>query len=379
MYINFWYPIATADQVTNDAPFRIQVLGLKFVAFRDDAGKAHVLSDTCVHRGGSLGKGKIKNNSVMCPYHGWEFRGDGQCQLIPSIGKEGKIPARAKVDSYPTEERYGIVFAFLGDLPEAERPPIYEIEEWGKEGWRESKVIVLDVNYYYERSVENGLDPAHNEFVHPMQGFPGMEPEYRTKPLDIEEIPWGGKFLVQFFEEAVKKTQLEDLRSEPAELSAGSGHMGPNVLITWINFTKDNSMVQIFFEAPVDEHSTRIFFINMRNCMMEPENDEQVNQINLKVADEDIAVLNELDPVRTPESNIKEILMPSDQAVVKYREKLKEWEARGWRIDQNQLRAKRGDIAFAIPSPERRTSKNWVLDEIPLVSADSAKQQAAAE
>jgi phenylpropionate dioxygenase-like ring-hydroxylating dioxygenase large terminal subunit len=36
-------------------------------------------------------------------------------------------PTRAKVDSYPTVEKYGIVFAFLGDLPEAERPPMLEI------------------------------------------------------------------------------------------------------------------------------------------------------------------------------------------------------------------------------------------------------------
>ena len=30
----------------------------------------------------------------------------------------GKVPARAKIDAYPVQEKYGIVFAFLGDLPE---------------------------------------------------------------------------------------------------------------------------------------------------------------------------------------------------------------------------------------------------------------------
>ena len=37
---------------------------------------------------------------------------------IPSLGLKGKIPPRAKVDSYPVTEKYDIIFAFLGDLPE---------------------------------------------------------------------------------------------------------------------------------------------------------------------------------------------------------------------------------------------------------------------
>ena len=133
MYINFWYPVCTAEELTNEAPLPVQLLGQKFVAFRDSSGQAHVLSDTCIHRGGSLSHGKIEGDCVACPYHGWQFSGDGKCQHIPSEG-DAKPPGRAKVDAYPTEERYGIVFAFLGDLPEEERPGIYEIEQFGAEG-----------------------------------------------------------------------------------------------------------------------------------------------------------------------------------------------------------------------------------------------------
>ena len=134
-------------------------MGLNFVAFRDKEGQAHVLSDTCVHRGGSLSKGWMKDGCVVCPYHGWEYGGDGKCQTVPSIGFDGKPPARAKVDSYPVQEKYGIVFAFLGDLPEEERPTLYDIEEYDQDGWRKNELIVLDIDYYYERSIENGLDP----------------------------------------------------------------------------------------------------------------------------------------------------------------------------------------------------------------------------
>jgi len=368
MYINFWYPIVRSQDLAADKPSRVKLLGLNFVAFRDQDGKPRVLSDTCVHRGGSLGKGTVKDGCVVCPYHGWRYDAHGKCQEVPSMPGT-KIPARAKVDSYPVEERYGIVFAFLGDLPEAERPPLYEVEEFGKEGWRASEIVILELDAYFERSMENGLDPAHNEFVHPTQGNPGMEPDYLRKGLTIDNHSWGHKFFVHFNEKGMQETGLKELRGAQNELRAGSGHHGPNVLGTWINFSKTNAFHQYFFEAPVDGNHTRIFFLNTRNCMLDPSMDQRAHDANIKVAHEDIAILTELNPVRTPENNVKEILTPSDGSVVRYREFLGEWEARGWRIDMHKLGTTSGDIAYAIPSPARRESGNWVLDPVPLLPA----------
>ena len=75
------------------------------------------------------------------------------------------------------DERYGLIFAFLGDLPEAERPPILAVKEWGQEGWR---CINLEYSWTanWERSMEAGLDPAHAEFVHTGMKFAGTDEEY---------------------------------------------------------------------------------------------------------------------------------------------------------------------------------------------------------
>jgi phenylpropionate dioxygenase-like ring-hydroxylating dioxygenase large terminal subunit len=369
MYINFWYPVARCDEITNEAPFRTRILSLDFVAFRDSGGQAHVLSDTCIHRGAALGTGKIKGDCVECPYHGWQYNGTGACTLVPSLGKDQKPPARAKVDSYPIQERYGIVFAFLGDLPEGERPPLYDIEEYEQEDWRANKLVVFEVDYYFERSVENGLDPAHNEFVHPKQGAPGMVQDFINSPIPVEDIgDWGSKFIIPFIQ--IKKQQglmKEEAVRDPEDLEGGSGHLGPNQLITWLHFSKENMFHQYFFEAPIDENRTRIFFVNMRHFMMEPENDQRIVDINMEIAQEDIDLLEKLNPVRTPESTTKEVLVPADLPVVRYREYLKDWEGRGWRIDMQRMAELRGDVAVAIPCPGRRLSGNWVLDEVPMI------------
>jgi hypothetical protein len=160
--------------------------------------------------------------------------------------------------------------------------------------------------------------------------------------------------------------------------AAGSWYQGPNQLVTWIDLTATNSFHQYLFEAPVNDHSTRIFFVNMRNWLMEDKHDQRIEEVTLQVVHEDVTVLENLAPIRTPDTNTKEILVPGDTAVVRYRQHLKEWDARGWRIDYKQLQEKRGDIAFAIPCPARRESGNWVLDSVPLFEGEAAAARVAA-
>jgi phenylpropionate dioxygenase-like ring-hydroxylating dioxygenase large terminal subunit len=376
------------------------VLGCNFVAFRDQDGKACVLSDTCTHRGGSLGGAwsslnapRIINGCVVCPYHGWEFGGDGQCKNIPSIGYGTKTPARAKVDSYPVEEKYGIVFAFLGDLPEEERPPLLELEEYGQEGWRANSVLVLEVPYYYERSIENGLDPAHNEFVHPTHGFSAINREtYHVREYETEDHNqgWGFWFMHKFDSPPLPQadhptaqggTPWGDAKTESSQIYAGGGTYGPNIMPTYINLTEDKMFRQYFFEQPVHDNLTRIFFLNMRNFLLDPSNDGPIHARNKIIAQQDIDILQVLYPTRTPLDKSKELLMPADKAIAAYRSWLEKFDDMGWRIDVDEFHRRNGkDTAFAIPCPARRTSGNWVLEAIPTIKnrAERAKIENAA-
>jgi hypothetical protein len=129
----------------------------------------------------------------------------------------------------------------------------------------------------------------------------------------------------------------------------------------------------------VHDGLTRIFFINMRNWLMEDKHDARIEEVTMQVVHEDVAVLEGLNPVRTPSTNTKEILVPGDAAVVRYRDFLKEWDSKGWRIDFKKLKENDGDIAYAIPSPGRREGGNWVLDTVPLISPAEAPARGAPE
>ena len=64
--------------------------------------------------------------------------------------------------------------------------------------------------------------------------------------------------------------------------------------------------------------------------------------------------------------------MPADKVVLMYREKLREWDAQGWRIDTDAIERTQKRVAYAVPSPARRQRKGWVLDAIPLVPGKQA-------
>jgi len=116
MYINFWYPAIPSKDLTQDKPERVKMLGQNFALFRDKDGNAHCVSDVCVHRGGALSDGWMNKDCIVCPYHGWEYEADGSCVKIPANAENIPVPKKARVDSYPTVEKYGYIFERLDDM-----------------------------------------------------------------------------------------------------------------------------------------------------------------------------------------------------------------------------------------------------------------------
>ncbi len=387
MFINFWYPVVRSEDL-GATPQKVRILAHDFVVFRDQAGKVAVLSDTCVHRGASLSMGKCKEDgTVQCPYHGWRYNAQGVCTRIPSIGSKTKPPPRARVDAYPVQERYGIVFAFLGDLPEDQRPPIMPVDEHDTPEWR-ATVITFDVNYHYERSIENGLDPAHNEYVHTTHGYQGeREDSYTMMELrPFKNNDWGYGFMATFDAPPLKNALMRRVRPNGGKMEAGSGTVGPNHMWTYINFSEKYSMHQYMFEAPIDENRTRVFLLNERNVLFFKKGmftglngwlDKKVNERNVFIASQDIKVMNEVRPKLTPPSRAKELMMPADKVLLQYRDKLDDFEARGWRLDMPGIRKaqEKGDVIFAIPCPARRETNAWVLDEAPRVTPQPSEKQ----
>ena len=379
MFINFWYVAEESKNIT-EQPTGVRMLGQDFVLFRDSAGQVRCLSDVCAHRGGSLAVGTVHGDCVECSYHGWRYYGDGRCIDIPSLGSDAKIPARAKVDSYPTMEKYDLVFAFLGDLPADERPPISEIPDWGAEGWR-STFMRFEFNFDYKRSLENGVDLAHNEFVHSFQLFKNPDGTRFAIPevdLDYSDNGWGMGIRLTM-PGANTGMRGKAGKTKPGPTDVYTGFHGVSSIRTFIHPTEWIKLHQYIYETPIDETHTRVFFHNFRSYLTDADHDAQSIKENTQVVVEDLTVLEPLRPAIAPRTAVKELLMPADKPVVAYRERLQEFEGKGWRIDNQQVKDNREKVAYAIPSPDRRESRNWVIDAVPLIAAKAESSSKAAQ
>ena len=80
------------------------------VAWRDQNGKVILMSDLCPHIGASLCQGKLVENRLACPFHGFEYDSSGQCKYVPALGKTGAVPKSLKVRTYHTCEAHGIIW-----------------------------------------------------------------------------------------------------------------------------------------------------------------------------------------------------------------------------------------------------------------------------
>jgi hypothetical protein len=106
----------------------------------------------------------------------------------------------------------------------------------------------------------------------------------------------------------------------------------------------------------------------MRNFLLDPRHDGPIHARNKVIAQQDIDILLEMNPPRTPMTNTREVMMPADKAIVAYRQWLETFDNNGWRIDIDEFNLRNGkDHAYTIPSPGRKTSGNWVLDTVPLI------------
>ena len=84
----FWVPVGLAKKLKK-RPLKITVAGESIVLFRDDTGRAQALLDRCPHRSVALSLGSVtEDGCLQCPFHGWQFKGDGTCVKVPLRSEE---------------------------------------------------------------------------------------------------------------------------------------------------------------------------------------------------------------------------------------------------------------------------------------------------
>jgi phthalate 4,5-dioxygenase len=194
----YWVPAMLSSELPSPDcdPLRVLLLGEQLIAFRTTDGRVGLMAHNCPHRGASLFFGRNEENGLRCVYHGWKFDADGTCIDMPNEPAESDFKAKVKATAYPTRERGGIVWAYLG--PRTEPPPLPDLEGNMQPG-AENFVRATQLQSNWLQILEGDIDTTHVGFLHygglkAEDQIPGSFSEYqlRDKTAHFEVIDTEG-------------------------------------------------------------------------------------------------------------------------------------------------------------------------------------------
>jgi phenylpropionate dioxygenase-like ring-hydroxylating dioxygenase large terminal subunit len=165
LHRRFWTPVMLASELggADSPPVRVHVLDEQLVAFRDTSGAIGLLSAYSPHRRANLFWGRNEEHGLRCAYHGWKFDRTGQCVDMPNCPEGPTLKDRVRTNGYPTLERGGLVWAYLGP-PELEPPfPHMELFELPSEQVYTTKMLPLG---NYLQLQEGDVDSSHVSLLH---------------------------------------------------------------------------------------------------------------------------------------------------------------------------------------------------------------------
>jgi chlorophyllide a oxygenase len=154
----FWYPAEFSSKLGKDILIPLELFGEPWVLFRDERGSPSCIRDQCAHRACPLSIGKVVDGQVECAYHGWQFRGDGECIKMPSTQQCRNVAVAA----LPCIEKDGFIWVWPGEeapekVPDFTLPP---------PGYQIHAEITVEVPVEHGLLIENLLDLAHAPFTH---------------------------------------------------------------------------------------------------------------------------------------------------------------------------------------------------------------------
>ncbi len=165
---DLWYMAAHASGIKRGAMRRVMLLAEPVLIGRMKSGEAFALRDICPHRGVPLSAGKVMpEGAVECPYHGWRFRADGQCSLIPSlVGGEAIKAESIRVRSYPVREQDGLIWVYMAAEGHEATAPRGEPPKVGVPNATPRWSISQTFRCAIDHAVIGLMDPAHAPYVH---------------------------------------------------------------------------------------------------------------------------------------------------------------------------------------------------------------------
>ena len=188
----FWWPMCLSSELPepDGSPLRVRLLGEDLVAYRATDGTVGLVDAYCPHRRAPLFFGRNEECGIRCVYHGWKFDKHGDCVDMPSEPAGTTLQAKVKIVAYPTVEKGGVVWAYMGPKDQQPAEPDYE---WTRAPQTHRYVSKTFENCNYLQCIEGGLDTAHSSFAHnnKLNDRANLRQHDKSPNIDVERTDYG--------------------------------------------------------------------------------------------------------------------------------------------------------------------------------------------
>lgn len=302
---NDWHVVAHTSDLKAGEVRPARLLGRDVVLWRSGSGIC-AWEDLCMHRGAKLSGGRVENDCLVCPYHGWNYDASGKCVRFPAHPSQVP-PARARATAYHIEEKYGLIWVCLG-APSKEIPCF---PEWDDPSFRKVGVGPYLFRAHGPRVIENFLDVAHFPFVH--GGFLGDPSHTEVSDYEVETTPDG------IVARDIGAWQPDpDGTGTPAEVKYTFRVPRP-LTAHFLKVHQDHKFSIFSTVTPVDERESLAWLVLALNYATET-SDEELRQFQDVISRQDIPIVESQRPELLPLDLQAELHLRSDRAAIAYRQ-----------------------------------------------------------
>jgi cholesterol 7-dehydrogenase len=239
LFPNGWYNLVSSCELKKGDAKYVAALGKHYAVFRGQDGVVRCLDAHCIHMGANMAVGgKVKNNCLECPFHLWQFDGDGACTHIPY----SKAPSQARTRSYHVREYYGniLVWYHTNEEGPAYDPPV--LDKFTEGLMIEQDNVELEVNMHIQEFAENSADYSHFGPIHGQMVLPMTDIVVPGITINHSAVSWKeGQGA-----EAHKASLLEH-----ADLSFCGKRIPESAADPLITFVGPGSVVYFTFDTPI--------------------------------------------------------------------------------------------------------------------------------
>lgn len=168
-YHQSWYAVALARNIKQGQAYSVPFCDTNIAVYRGEDGGVRAVSSRCPHLGANVGLGFVRGNDIVCPFHHWQFDGQGTCVKLPSGARP---PKAAKLFEFPCREEWGLIWVFLGEKPLYDFPPLLKEYDPSRTIYRTFEVpfqVPCDIPHWF--FISNLFDFNHFRYVHGIKDF----------------------------------------------------------------------------------------------------------------------------------------------------------------------------------------------------------------